>query len=75
VTTSPQAPLSSILDQMSVYDSLVLAMRYRDRENDQNVFLAFAGAATESVSDEPLMSFESMGLTPDSPCVIFWRRR
>jgi hypothetical protein len=31
---------------MSVYDSLILAMRYRDRENDQNVFLAFARAAT-----------------------------
>lgn len=67
VTTPPDAPLSSILDQMSVYDSLILAMRYRDRENDQNLFLAFAGAATVSDSDEPLMSFESMGLTPDSP--------
>jgi hypothetical protein len=67
VTTSPAAPLRSILDQMSIYDSLILAMLYRTPGNVQNVFLTLAGAETKNDGDEPPMSFASMGLTPDSP--------
>lgn len=67
VNAQPEAPLSSILAQMTVHDSLILAMRCHGPDGQQNVFLVFAGAATEDASDEPLMSFESMGLTPESP--------
>lgn len=67
VIAMPDAPLRSILDQMTVYDSLILAMRYHGGETSQNLFLVFAGAATQDVSDEPLMSFDTMGLTPESP--------
>jgi hypothetical protein len=66
VNAQPEAPLSSILDQMTVHDSLILAMRCDGPDGQQNIFLVFAGAATEDASDEPLMSFESMGLTADS---------
>ena len=67
VIAMPDAPLRSILDQMTVYDSLILAMRYHGGGSSQNLFLVFAGAATQGVSDEPLMSFDTMGLTPESP--------
>jgi hypothetical protein len=67
LNTLPDVPLSSILDQMSVYDTLILAMRFHGPEKVQNLFVAFAGAATESVSDKPLTSLESLGLTADSP--------
>jgi len=67
VTTSSEAPLSSILDQMSIYDSLILAMRRHAAGKLQNVFLVLAGAETKSDNSEPLTSFASMGLTPDSP--------
>lgn len=67
VTPSPQAPLSSILDQMTVYDTLILAMLRRAEGKVQNVFLSLAGAETVDELDEPPTSFGSMGLTPDSP--------
>jgi hypothetical protein len=68
VVTAPiDAPLSSILDQMSVYDSLILAMIRTTPGKVQNVWLALTGAETEHDSDEPPTSFAAMGLTPDSP--------
>lgn len=67
VNAMPNAPLSSILEQMSVHDSLIIAMRYHGPDKAQNIFLVFAGAETEGDNSEPLMSFESMGLTPESP--------
>jgi predicted RNase H-like HicB family nuclease len=67
VNALPDAPLSSLLEQMSGYDSLILAMRYHGDEKVKNIFLVIAGAATESDSTESPTSFESMGLSPDSP--------
>ncbi|MDZ4268200.1 MAG: hypothetical protein U1D00_21325 [Mycobacterium sp.] len=67
VNAVPDAPLSSILEQMTVHDHLILAMRYHGPDEAQNIFLVFAGVATEDASNEPLMDFESLGLTPDSP--------
>lgn len=67
VNALPDAPLSSLLEQMSVYDSLILGMRYHGGGQVKNIYLVIAGAATEDASSEPLMDFESLGLTPDSP--------
>jgi hypothetical protein len=67
VTASADAPLSSILDQMTIYDSLILAMLYRAPGKVQNVWLSLAGAETADETKEPPTSFGSMGLTPDSP--------
>lgn len=66
VTASVKAPLSSILDQMTIYDSLILAMLYQPPSGTrQNVWLSLAGAEIDS--DVPPTSFGEMGLTPDSP--------
>ena len=67
VAASADAPLSSILDQMTIYDSLILAMLYRAPGKLQNVWLSLAGAETVDETEEPPTSFGSMGLTPDSP--------
>ncbi|MCA2359575.1 hypothetical protein [Mycobacterium intracellulare] len=67
VTASADAPLSSILDQMTIYDTLILVMLRRAKGNVQNVFLSLAGAETVDGMEEPPTSFGSMGLTPDSP--------
>jgi hypothetical protein len=67
VNAVPDAPLSSLLEQMTVHDHLILAMRYHGTEKLQNIFLAFAGAETKDAMAEPLMDFEALGLTPDSP--------
>lgn len=67
VTTSADAPLSSILDQMSVHDSLILAMVRTTREKKQTMWLALTGGEVEPGGEEPPTSFASMGLTPDSP--------
>ncbi|MGV0606297.1 hypothetical protein [Mycolicibacterium sp. XJ1904] len=67
VTASADAPLSSILDQMTVYDTLILAMLRRAEGNVQNIFLSLAGAETVGEADEPPTTFGSMGLTPESP--------
>lgn len=67
VNAVPDAPLSSLLEQMTVHDHLILAMRYHGPEKLQNIFLVFAGAATEDATAETLMDLEALGLTPDSP--------
>jgi hypothetical protein len=67
VTAPADAPLSSILDQMTTYDTLILVMLRRVEGTVQNVFLSLAGAETVEGMDEPPTSFGSMGLTPDSP--------
>ncbi len=67
VTASADAPLSSILDQMTIYDTLILVMLRRAEGKVQNVFLSLAGAETVDGMDEPPTSFGAMGLTPDSP--------
>ncbi len=66
VTASPDAPLRSVLDQMSIYDRLILVVLHRTPEKAQSVWLALAGAETDSADEHPT-SFASMGLTPDSP--------
>ena len=43
VTASAEAPLSSILEQMTVYDSLILAMLYHAAGKVQNVLLVARG--------------------------------
>ncbi len=58
-------PLSSILGQMTVYDSLILVALYRAPGEVQNVWLSLAGAETDT--DEPPTSFEELGRTVDSP--------
>jgi hypothetical protein len=67
VNAVPNAPLSSLLEQMTVHDHLILAMCDHGPEKMQNIFLVFAGAETEDVTAEPLMDLEALGLTPDSP--------
>ncbi|BBX74220.1 hypothetical protein H7H78_01980 [Mycobacterium shinjukuense] len=67
VTASPDAPLSSILDQMTIYDSLILAMLYRAPGKSQNDWLSLVGAEAVDETEEAATSFEAMGLTPDSP--------
>lgn len=67
VTPSADAPLSSILDQMTIYDTLILLMLRRAEGTVQNAFLSLAGAETVGATEEPPTSFGSMGLTPDSP--------
>jgi hypothetical protein len=65
VTALPDDPLKSILAQMSINDRLILAMVRHTPEKAQNVWLALTGADSEI--GEPLTSYASMGLTPDSP--------
>ena len=68
IPASLKWPLSSILSQMTPYDSLILAMlRQPPGERKQNAWLALSGFESETRSEEPLTSFVSMGLTPDSP--------
>ncbi|MDM2078754.1 Uncharacterised protein [Mycobacteroides abscessus subsp. abscessus] len=68
VTAPVTEPLSSILNQMTVFDSLILAMLHRPTSGPlQNVWLVIAGAATASANAESLTSFEALGLTADSP--------
>lgn len=67
VTAPADAPLSSILDQMTTFDTLILVMLRRAEGTVQNVFLSLAGADTVDGMDEPPTSFGLMGLTPDSP--------
>lgn len=67
VTATPDAPLSSILEQMSAYDSLILAMLRRGPDQVQNVWLAMTGGEVEHDGGEPPTTFASMGLTPNSP--------
>lgn len=68
VTAPPAEPLSSILNQMTVFDSLILAMLHSPTSGPlQNVWLVLAGAATENVGAEPLTSFKTLGLTANSP--------
>jgi hypothetical protein len=67
VTAPSDAPLRSILVQMSIHDSLILAMLRHTPDKVQNVWLALTGAETASGTGEPTTSLASMGLTPDSP--------
>lgn len=68
VTAPVEESLSSILNQMTVFDSLILAMLYRPPSGGlQNVWLALTGAEADSDSAEPPTSFGSLGLTLDSP--------
>lgn len=67
VTAAPDAPLRSILDQMSPHDRLVLAMHRHTPGKTQNVFLALAGPDATNDTEGTANSFASMGLTADSP--------
>jgi hypothetical protein len=67
VTASPDAPLRSILTQMSTHDRLILAMHRRTPEKVQNVFLALAGPEAADDTGTAATSFSALGLTPDSP--------
>jgi hypothetical protein len=67
VTASADTPLRSILDQMSVHDSLILAMLRTTPEKVQTMWLALTGGEVEHGGEEPPTSFASMGLTADSP--------
>lgn len=63
---SPDDSLRTLLDQMTNSDCLILAMMRHTPEKVQNVWLALAGSETEG-GTEPLASFASLGLTPESP--------
>lgn len=69
VTPSLDAPLGSILDQMSDHDSLIIfAMIRNPSDKLQNVWLVLAGGEADHRDDEASpTSFPSMGLTGDSP--------
>lgn len=68
VTAAAESPLSSILDQMTIHDSLILAMLYRPTpEKVQNVWLALTGAENEAGNVVPPTSLAALGLTADSP--------
>lgn len=69
VNAVPTDPLRVLLEQMTVHDSLVVALRRHGGKKTQNVYLVIAGTATDehTRSGEPLVDFESLGLTADSP--------
>jgi hypothetical protein len=67
VTAPADAPLRSILEQMSVNDSLILAMIRSAPERVQTMWLALTGGEVGHDAEQPPTSFPSMGLTPDSP--------
>ncbi len=58
-------PISSIFDQMTPFDSLVVWTVYRSTDRASSVWLVMAG--NRSASDEPLTSLETLGLTESSP--------
>jgi hypothetical protein len=58
-------PVSSIFDQMSPFDSLIVWAVYRSTDRVSSVWLVMAG--NRSAGDEPLTSLEALGLTESSP--------
>lgn len=68
VNAMPHWPVRRILEQMSDYDSLIIAMLHHSPEKVRMVFLAIAGAETaNSEFGKPLIGFDAAGLTVDSP--------
>jgi hypothetical protein len=58
-------PVSSIFDQMTPFDSLIVWTVYRSPERVSSVWLVMAG--NQSEGDEPPTSLETLGLTENSP--------
>jgi hypothetical protein len=58
-------PVSSIFDQMSPFDSLIVWAVYRVPRRASNVWLVMAG--NRSAGDEPLTGLGELGLTENSP--------
>jgi hypothetical protein len=58
-------PVSTIFDQMTPFDSLIVWTVYRSAERVSSVWLVMAG--NRSAGDESLTSLESLGLTEGSP--------
>jgi hypothetical protein len=63
----PDQTISSVLDQITPYDSLILMMLHQGTEGRQAVWLVISGNVATHDNDQPLTSFESLGLTPESP--------
>lgn len=62
---SPNDPVSSIIDQMTTFDCVILAMQRHTHAEVQNVWIALAGAETEHGAESPA-TFASMGITRES---------
>lgn len=63
----PDQTLGSVLDQMTPFDSLILYMVHREASADlKTVWLVVSGKVADDKDDEPVTSFESLGLTPES---------
>ncbi|SPM30520.1 hypothetical protein [Mycobacterium terramassiliense] len=58
-------PISSIFNQMTAFDSLVVWTVYRSADRASSVWLVMAG--NRSAGDESLTSLETLGLTESSP--------
>ena len=61
----PDAPISTIFDQMSPFDSLVVWALHRSAEKVSNVWLVMAGNQAEG--DEPLTGLAELSLSENSP--------
>lgn len=66
VPSFADAPLSSIYDQMTPYDSLIVVMGTHDGENLRFAWIVINGMASERTDDDASTQLESLGLTPTS---------